>query len=611
MKRDIAGHYLKHNHETDLPRSILVLDSETTGTVEADGTAHRFRIGWTARCTLSPRGRIVEETWKYWTHAVPLLEYIEDTAPRDGTLWIFANNVFFDLQAMGFFHDFTARGWELDFVYDSQSSFMLIIRCGRYTIKALSISNFWAASTRELGELLGERKLDVDFIEATEDELAIYCFRDTEIALDAMARYFAMVRERDLGSFRLSRAAQSYAAFRHRYMKARIYCHDDAEVRELEELAYMGGRVEAYRIGEISGGPFACFDVNSMYPFIMRNYRLPAKCVDYHSDLSPNDAAAVLAEYSMIAEVELETDEPLYAYKCHGRIIFPVGRFIAYLCTEGLRQALLRGHAKRILRAAFYTDEIIFREYIDAFYSMRREAKARGDLVMDRMAKLLMNSLYGKLAQRRPIVVSDRSWSGNDYLRLEAIDAETNEPIITTRLFHREITTIGEELAPQSVVSIPAHVTEYGRMLQWEIQERVGRDRVLYCDTDSIFMREPGTDEIGYPVESSKLGALSRKWSSESLVIHGAKDYETDADIVVKGIPPGAELVGEREWLFTYWPGQRNHMARRNDEHYTLREVVKRLNRPYGKGRVNDDGTVSPWTMPDFLSSPELDLLLV
>lgn len=610
MKHDVHGHYLKANHARDLPRTVLVLDTETTGTAEAEGVAHRFRLGWSVLCKLSRRGRPQSEEWRYWTHAVPLLEYIEDSAPRDGTLWVFANNVFFDLQALGFFHDFTLRGWELEFLYDSATSYMLIIHRDRYTLKALSVSNYWAASTKALGSMLGEEKLEVDFTSASEEELCIYCFRDAEIALDAMLRYIAIVQERNLGSFRLSRAAQSYAAYRHRFMKHRIYVHDDPEIRELESLAYMGGRVEAYRVGPVSGGPFACYDVNSMYPFIMRGYRLPAKCVDYHTDLRVGDVAGALAEYSMIAEVELDTEEPLYAYRCHGRIIFPVGRFTAYLCTEGLRQALMRHHVRRVVRAAFYTDAVLFREYIDAFYKMRLEAREAGDAVIDKLAKLLMNSLYGKLAQRRPVVVKDVPSKADEYYRLESLDYETNEPIIVMRLFHREIVTIGEEIAPQSVVAIPAHITEYGRMLQYEIQERIGRSRVLYCDTDSVFLRDPGTDEIGYPVDAEKLGALSKKWSSETLTIHGAKDYETDADVVVKGVPAGAEVVGEREYLFTYWPGQRTHMRKRIDDRYVLREVVKRLDRPYGKGRVNADGSVSPWTLPDFLSSDDLSLLL-
>ncbi len=610
MKRDVSGHYLRANHAADLPRTILALDTETAGTVEAEGIAQRFKIGWSALVHLSPRGRVTDEEWRFWNHAVPLLEYIEDAAPRDGTLWVFANNIFFDLQALGFFHDFTVRGWSLDFVYDAQTSYMLIIRRDRYTIKALSVSNYWSASTRELGELLGERKLDVDLSAVSDETLLIYCFRDTEIALDAMVRYIELVRRLDLGSFRLSRAAQSYAAFRHRYMKTKLFIHDDPEVRELEEAAYTGGRVEAYRIGELSGGPFTCYDVNSMYPFIMRNYRLPVKCVDYHTDMRPADAAAFLAEYSMIAEVELDTDEPIYAYRCKGRLIFPVGRFTTYVCTEGLRQALLRGHVVKVVRAAFYKDAVIFRPYIDAFYKMRLEAKERGDPVMDRMAKLLMNSLYGKLAQRRPIVTLDRPCKSDDYYRLEAIDHETNENIVTTRLFHREIVTIGEELAPSSIVAIPAHITEYGRMLQYDIQEKLGRDRVLYCDTDSVFLPDPGEEKLAYTVDPAKLGALSRKWSSERLVIHGAKDYETDLDTVVKGIPEDAELVAPRTWSFTYWPGQRTHMQRGIDDRYVQREMTKTLNKPYGKGRVNADGTVSPWTLPDFLESADLALLL-
>lgn len=607
---DVPGHYLKRNHSTELPTRILVLDTETTPTIEADGIAQRFRLGWTALCRVSSWGRIVEEEWRYWTHPVPLLEYIEKSCPRDGTLWMFANNIFFDLQALGFFRDFTREGWELDFSYDSQVTYMLIIKRGRYTLKALSVSNYWAASTREIGEMLGEPKLEVDFETSSEADLSIYCFRDTEIALDAMAAYFELVRIRDLGSFRLSRAAQSYAAFRHRFMGERIYCHEDQEIRDLECLAYEGGRTEAYRIGEVQGGPFICLDVNSMYPHIMRNYRLPVKCVDYRTDLSLDEAAAFLVDYSMIAEVEIETDEPIYSWKHEGKAIFPVGRFTTYLCTEGIRQALMRGHAKRIVRAAFYRDAIVFREYIDYFWKMRQEAKERGDRIMDRMAKLLMNSLYGKLAQRRPIVVSDTMIEEDDYYRMEIYDLPERVNTVTTRMFHREIITEGEELVDSAVVAIPAHITEYGRMLLYSIQENVGRENVLYCDTDSVFIPTSALHLLSYPIQEGRLGALSRKWTSERLVINGAKDYETDHTVVMKGIPETAEMIGPRMWQYTFWPGQRSHLAKRIDDRYVQREITKVLDRPYDKGRVNDDGTVSPWILPDLLSSSDLDLLL-
>lgn len=555
------------------------------------------------RCTIGRTGIPIEETWKYWTSAAAFLDYLEKTVPRDSTLWLFANNVFFDLQALAFFRDFTDRGWRLDFVYDSQTTYMLIIRKDRLIIKALSVSNYWSASTQELGSLLGEEKLTVDFATVDDDTLSIYCFRDTEIALDAMVRYFILVQSADLGSFRLSRAAQAYAAWRHRFMETRVFCHRDDEIRDLEEHAYMGGRAEAYRIGPQAGGPFACYDINSMYPFIMSRYRLPVKCVDYHTDLTVSDALSLILEYSMIAEVELDTGDPLYAWRYRSKIIFPVGRFTAFLCTEGLRQALMRGHVVKIKRAAFYRDAVIFDKYVEEFYALRQQAKANGDPVTDRMAKLLMNSLYGKLAQRRPIVVSEKAVKEGDYSRFEAYDSVTRMNVITTRLFHKETVTMGDEIVPGAVVSIPAHITEYGRMLLYEIQEKFGRGEVLYCDTDSIFTRDRPERSIPYPVESNTIGALSKKWTTGSLSIYGAKDYETDSEMVLKGVPSSAELIGDRTWRFTFWPGQRTHLGCQIDDRYLQREVVKTADRPYDKGEVLDDGRVIPWVLPDCLNS--------
>ncbi len=603
MRRDIRGHYIKQNHSRAIPRHIMVLDTETTGSETDKGTEHTFNIGWSARCVIRPSGIPETEEWRFWKDSFSLLDYMEKECPRDSTLWVFANNVYFDLQAMGFFRDFTYRGWRLDFIYDSALTYILVIKRGRYTIKALSVSNFWYASTRELGSILGEGKADPDFATVDADTLCAYCFRDTEIALDIMVRYFKFVRSADLGCFRLSRAAQAYGAWRHRFMSRRVYCHRETDIRDLELSAYMGGRVEAYRIGDIQGGPFACYDINSMYPFIMSKYKLPVKCVDYHDDVSRSTVEDLLMEYSMIAEVEVDTDSPLYAWKHNGKVFFPTGRFTTFLCTEGIRQAAIRGHLRAVKRAAVYEDGVLFDQYIEEFYKLRQKAKESGDKVTDRMAKLLMNSLYGKLAQRRPIVVEDKMVSDDGYFRNQVYDMATHAMMITTRLFHRETVTQGDEIVPNAVVSIPAHITEYGRMLQYEIQEKVGRNSVLYCDTDSVFIPDPGKNPLSYPVDQTRIGALSKKWSTTMLRIYGCKDYETDDTIVLKGVPASAEKIGPRTWRYTFWPGQRTHLAEQIDDRYIQRVVVKRAERPYDKGSVSAEGVVTAWKLPDDFST--------
>lgn len=609
MKHDVNGYYLKANHSSDMPRHIMVLDTETRSSLLDYGNLLTMKIAWTARCRVAYSGRIESEEWRAWQSSFDLLDYIEGEAPRDSVLWLFGNNIFFDLQAMGFFRDFTSRSWQLEFVYDSQTTYMLVIKKERFTIKALSVTNYWSASIRELGVLLGRHKAECDFDTVSGDDLLCYCFRDTEIALDIMERFFLFIRDADLGAFRLSRAAQSYGSFRHRFMKRKIMRHDDDDVRPLEEAAYMGGRVEAYRIGELPGGPFTCFDINSMYPFIMSTYRLPTRCCDYFEGLSPSDAIDILLEHSCIAEVTIETEEPLYAWKYDGKVFFPVGRFDTFLCTEGLRQAILRGHLVAVKRLAAYEDDIVFKDYIDFFYSLRMIAKSSGDMVTDRMAKLLMNSLYGKLAQRRPIVISNKRVKADDYYRFEAFDMVTRSTFITTRLFHREIVSAGDELVPGAVCAIPAHITEYGRMMLWDIQEKVGREKVLYCDTDSIFIADTPDDALGYPVSPGKLGALSRKWTTRRLVIAGCKSYENDDSIVMKGVPREAERIAEGLWRYTYWPGQKTHLNERIDDGYLSRTVDKRVGLPYDKGSVDERGNVTPWRLPDLLASDERFLL--
>ncbi|MCJ7746032.1 MAG: hypothetical protein MUP40_07095, partial [Actinobacteria bacterium] len=251
----------------------------------------------------------------------------------------------------------------------------------------------------------------------------------------------------------------------------------------------------------------------------------------------------------------------------------------------------------------------VFREYIDFFYSLRLKAKASGDPVTERMAKLLMNSLYGKLAQRRPVEISNTAVKADDYYRFEVFDMVTRSMFITTRLFHREIVTAGDELVKGAVVAIPAHITEYGRMMLYDIQERIGRDKVLYCDTDSVFIEDRPVHSIPYPVEQNTIGALSKKWTTARLSIYGAKSYENDDSRVMKGIPAEAEQIAEHLWRYTYWPGQKTHLIERIDDGYLQRTVDKRVGLPYDKGSVDFDGKVTPWRLPDLLQSGESFLL--
>lgn len=49
-----------------------------------------------------------------------------------------------------------------------------------------------------------------------------------------------------------------------------------------------------------------------------------------------------------------------------------------------------------ISRMIRYKERYVFKEYIDTLYTIRLQAKAKGNKVQDQNSKILLNSLYGK-----------------------------------------------------------------------------------------------------------------------------------------------------------------------------------------------------------------------
>jgi hypothetical protein len=597
--REIHGRHLRANHSHNLPRRIVVFDTETEGIRTPHGELQVMKLAWSVYAELDGQGRPIYESWNHWDSRWKLMRYLNGLAHDERELWIAGNNIYFDLQASDFFLHFTRWGWRLDFVYDSALTYILVAREGKHEIKVVSVTNYYGASVKDLGKMIGREKIECDPLTAPVDLLMIYCHRDTEITLDSLLLWIRHVAEDDLGNFGLSRASQAMNAFRHRFMSVKILVHREEDVQELESQAYFGGRCEAYHIGLLEEGPFVHLDVNSLYPFVMRSYQLPTALVDTRGECSPGDMVDILLEHEVIAEVELSTDAPLYPYRQGWKVMFPIGQFRTTLCTESLRQALLRGHLKRIHRVAVYKCARIFTEYVDHFYHARLEAKARGDRVGDVNAKRLMNCLYGKFAQRRPVLeISEDDHSGG-YYRKVAIDEETHQTIVETCMLGRHMLYSGECYTGSSVVSIPAHVTDFARCLLWEIIEGIGVDRVIYCDTDSVVIRERDLPLVKHPLSADTLGALKVEARYQWIEIYGAKDYQTDTVRKLKGVPAKAEKLPGGAYRFPVFLRQASHLEQRIVSGYKIVNMVKQPRSAYDKGSVNADGSVSPWILPE------------
>lgn len=592
--RQYKQYRMPDNRASYRPKRMLYLDTETKTRTVQGGEHHRMLLAWT--CYVRRGSKQAQGVrWHYHTDTYDLCRYIDSCTGKRERLYIFAHNAFFDLQASDFYHYFTRWGWKLDFSYDQGMTYILSIRKDTRNIKVLSTTNYFPYSLKRIGKLMGKEKREISFSGCSREELSDYCRRDVEIIKDAMEYWFNFLDIHDLGNFALTRASQALTAYRHRFKNPHLTVAADTDIKEWERKAYFGGRVECFEIGEISGGPFITLDVNSMYPHVMRSREYPIRFLDYSDNPRTELFSRNLEKYCVIAGVRLKTDEPAYPFLVNGKLIFPVGAFDTYLCTESMRYAWEKGHVEQVHDIAYYEKAHIFDNYVDFFMELKEQYGRSENWLMRDMVKILLNSLYGKFGQKKPVIEDEDDETYDGYWREEIADLITGELITVTKLFNRRITTSGYTSGRWSMPSIAAHVTDYARMYLWHLIRSVGTDRVLYCDTDSIKIRKRDLPYVKWALDSHKLGALKTEDESRKLVIYGPKDYETEKTWKAKGVPKTAVRVSPGVYHYQQFCGQSTHLRAGQARFFMVRNVEKHLTRMYDKGKVLPSGRVIPW----------------
>jgi len=578
-----------------IPSRWLFIDTETRETTHNGKTYHVFKLGWTCYIDRDRRDKHGGEVWHFWNNPGDMNMYIEGIGERKKGVYFVGHNIFFDLQACGFFRYFTQAGWTLEWMYDKGITYIMRIVKPGASINIVSSTNWFNFSLKRLGEMVGLTKFDIDFEAATERELKIYCRRDVEILVKSIDYLIEFVTSHNLGRLSFTRGAQAYTAFRRRFMAHRIVIHREETIRELERKAYFGGRTEAFTLGEISGGPFVTLDVNSMYPYVMSKFTYPVELVEYNKPRSLDNFKEIISRYGIIARVDIEVPEPVYPVYYNKRTVFPVGRFTTYLCTEGMRYALDQGYIKKVHQSAVYKMDNIFSLWVNYFYDLKVQYTREGNEPMLMLVKAMLNSLYGKFGQRKIMTELYVNACDDKYSRDNIINIDSGELTTITRIMNTEIVQYNQGEAPFSIPAIPAHVTENARLYLWYIINKVGRNKVLYCDTDSIKIRKKDMHLVKDLIDPEGLGMLKIENESNELFIGGVKNYRTEVSRHIKGIPSTAVEVEPGIFEYTTFTRQVTALRNRQITGVEMLSQLRRLTGKYEKGEVLPDGRVIPY----------------
>jgi hypothetical protein len=248
-------------------------------------------------------------------------------------------------------------------------------------------------------------------------------------------------------------------------------------VREAARYAYAGGRFERFSLGRHQDGPIFSMDINSAYPHAIR--MLPslsagrwvrksgAEIMGRHS-LNKFGVYRVRLRFANKLSIMRPEPSPLFHRDLMGNMAYPWQTNGWYWYPEVIQ--VLR-HLPRHLYEIdegweLETEgEIVYPfDWVTDVYQTRREWKAKG--YSSQLAlKLLLNSLYGKLAQR--VGWDEEKRKGPQYHQLEWA----------------------------------GWVTSYCRAMLWDVMRRIPFRDLIAVETDGIYTK---TDPATLGITNSK-----------------------------------------------------------------------------------------------------------
>lgn len=409
---------------------------------------------------------------------------------------------------------------------------------------------------------------------------------------DGMVR---TLRERCLGGLRDTAGSQAMASFRRKHLSHAILCHTHKDALRLEQEGYYGGRCEAFRVGR-TRGPIYHYDFSSLYPSVCRDYLLPIRLRHW----TDRDAALVVGQQtdllSCVASVTVETERADYPCRRNGLVIWPVGRYRTCLFGPELDHAHMAGRVVAWHSIAVYDVEPALRGFALECDAIRVASKEAGNRELAQWAKRLGVSLPGKFGQR------DKRWVTvlcdppfGYYDEWYASNTDGNPERWRTIAGVTQYEHCGG-WGPDAVPGIAGFVTSAGRMRLLHAMATAGREYVLYCDTDSLFITEQGRWNLVNAglLGTQGMGFLRCEDVYEQCEFRGIKDYTADGKHVCAGLPRGSgdpTLDGETYW-WRPWIGVATHTKRRPSADQVLRTYSR--TQPYRHGTVLADGTVKP-----------------
>jgi hypothetical protein len=581
------------------PERFIFFDTETNYAKVTDTRIeHKLMLGCASYVRFyHSKGSMKEEKLRFTTND-EFWSFVFSKSHDKTALHLICHNLNFDTTIVETNKHLKADGWGITFSHDAGHTGMVTWKKGKKTLHLVNNANWFKGTLAKLGETLGIDKLDMPEGEASESDWFTYCERDVEILVKAQKWLMDWLKDNDIGSWQFTIPAIALNSYRYRFMTHPIRIPVEEKEINLARQSYRGGRTEVFKQTEIKDKPLYKFDVNSMYPYVMHNENYPTRLRHLGDCLSLSDLDKLLTKNAVIADVKLNVREPYFPVYNGFKNVYPVGRFQTWLTTPELLIARDYGWIEEINDFAIYDQRPIFTEYVSFFYEQRLQWKAEDQLVPQLLAKLMLNSLYGKFGQRgydTEILFNSHNYEDGSYPGVSADGSDHwTDLVVGDNVLRMRIDGEGYN----SFTAIASHVTAYARVYLYNLVMQAGRENCYYTDTDSLIVNQDGCDRLTDLVHSTRLGAIKLEGTSYHTIICAPKHYQFGEKWIIKGIGSNDVEIEKDTYRQEQWPG-RNALINDGSGKYFNKIITKHLSKRVTSGIVVPSGDVVPFNLPD------------
>lgn len=350
---------------------------------------------------------------------------------------------------------------------------------------------------------LNEAKLKIDYKAEREAGHELTKEEEEYVKEDVIIVAKAVRIMLDNGQKKMTAASNALYDYKTRIGKEafnRLFPQLDYTVDKEIRMSYKGGWTflnPMYSDKNIGEG--AVYDVNSMYPWAMKNCVLPYGYPVFRSGAPEPSKIYPLYVVQFVATFDLKKGRyPSIQLKNTG--IYGNNEYITNSMEPTLLtltnvdyELFLHNYDVDIYEfngCYYFNGQVgMFDEYIDNWYSVKEESDRSGNKGMKQIAKLMLNSLYGKFGMR----LDGRS-------KIPYFDTEQNK--VRYRL---------SDVEQRTGVYLPVatFITSYCRDKIIRAAEMC-YDRFVYADTDSIHIK--GLEDVdGLDVDNYRLGAFKKE----------------------------------------------------------------------------------------------------